>query len=67
MLLEKSLVMTGEIIEADSIWVGAPAARLLSYDTSSINTIPVEAPLYDPMQAKQFTNLIQSYSYELTG
>ena len=39
MLLEKSLVMTGEIIEADSIWVGAPAARLLSYDTSSINTM----------------------------
>jgi acetyltransferase-like isoleucine patch superfamily enzyme len=38
MLLEKSLAMTGEIIEADSVWVGAPAARLLSYDTSSIVT-----------------------------
>lgn len=38
MLLEKSLAMTGEIIEADSVWLGAPAARLLSYDTSSIVT-----------------------------
>jgi len=38
MLLEKSLVMTGEVIEADSVWLGAPAARLFSYDTSSIGT-----------------------------
>lgn len=38
MILEKSLVMTGEVTEADSIWVGAPASRLMSYDTSSINT-----------------------------
>ena len=38
MLLEKSLTMTGETIESDSVWVGAPATRLLSYDTSSINT-----------------------------
>ena len=29
MLLEKSLAMTGEVIEADSIWVGVPASRLL--------------------------------------
>jgi hypothetical protein len=39
MMLEKSLAMTGEVIESDSIWVGAPAVRLLSYDTSSINTV----------------------------
>jgi acyl-CoA synthetase (AMP-forming)/AMP-acid ligase II/acetyltransferase-like isoleucine patch superfamily enzyme len=39
MLLEKSLAMTGEVIEADSIWVGAPAVRLRSYDTSSISTV----------------------------
>jgi hypothetical protein len=38
MLLEKSLVMTGEVIEADSIWQGAPASRILSYETSSIAT-----------------------------
>ena len=38
MLLEKSLALTGEVIEADSVWLGAPAARLLSYDTSSIGT-----------------------------
>jgi acetyltransferase-like isoleucine patch superfamily enzyme len=38
MLLEKSLVMTGEVIEADSVWQGAPASRLLSYDTSSVGT-----------------------------
>jgi len=39
MLLEKSLALTGEVIEADSVWVGAPAVRLFSYDTSSINTV----------------------------
>jgi hypothetical protein len=38
MLLEKSLAMTGEVIEADSIWQGAPAARIFSYDASSIGT-----------------------------
>ncbi|GKY96221.1 hypothetical protein MPSEU_000582000 [Mayamaea pseudoterrestris] len=36
MLLEKSLAMTGEVIEADTIWQGAPASRVYSYDTSSI-------------------------------
>lgn len=41
MLLEKSLAMTWEEIEADSVWLGAPAARLLSYDTSSIGTRPL--------------------------
>jgi hypothetical protein len=40
MLLEKSLAMTGEVIDTDSVWLGAPAARLLSYDTSSIGTRP---------------------------
>ena len=38
MLLEKSLAMTGEVIESDSVWQGAPAARLLSYDTSSLGS-----------------------------
>jgi acetyltransferase-like isoleucine patch superfamily enzyme len=38
MLLEKSLVMTGEVIEADSVWQGAPAQRIYSYDASSIST-----------------------------
>ena len=31
MMLEKGLAMTGEVMEADSVWFGAPAARLLSY------------------------------------
>ena len=38
MLLEKSLAMTGEIIEADTIWQGAPAGQILSYENSSIAT-----------------------------
>ena len=38
MLLEKSLAMTGEVIESDSVWQGAPASRLLSYDTSSLGS-----------------------------
>ncbi len=38
MLLEKSLAMTGEVIESDSVWQGAPASRVFSYDTSSIGT-----------------------------
>jgi len=36
MLLEKSLAMTGEVIEADSVWQGAPAARLFSYPSETI-------------------------------
>lgn len=32
MLLEKSLAMTGEVIDADSVWQGAPATRLFSYE-----------------------------------
>ena len=40
MLLEKSLAMTGKVIEADIVWLGAPAAHLLLYNTSSIGTRP---------------------------
>jgi len=35
MLLEKSLVMTGEVIEAYTVWQGAPASRIFSYDETS--------------------------------
>ena len=31
MLLEKSLALTGEIIDADSVWQGAPARKRYSY------------------------------------
>jgi len=36
MLLEKSLAMTGEIIEADSVWQGSPASLLFTYDHTSV-------------------------------
>jgi carbonic anhydrase/acetyltransferase-like protein (isoleucine patch superfamily) len=32
MLLEKCLAMTGEVIDADSVWLGAPASKIVSYD-----------------------------------
>lgn len=38
MLLEKSLAMTGEEIEANSVWQGAPAVLLFSYDTTTMAT-----------------------------
>ncbi|KAL7565853.1 hypothetical protein ACA910_007411 [Epithemia clementina (nom. ined.)] len=38
MLLEKALVLTGEVVEADSTWIGAPASRWTSYDTTSTNS-----------------------------
>lgn len=38
MMLEKSLALTGEVIESDTIWLGAPAVRFRAYDTSSINS-----------------------------
>ena len=44
MLLEKGLVLTGEIVEADSVWQGAPAARLFSYDNSSITSVNTTNP-----------------------
>ena len=36
MLLEKSLAMTGEVIEADSVCQGSPAALLFTYDFTSV-------------------------------
>ncbi|CAB9519639.1 7a-methyl-1,5-dioxo-octahydro-1H-inden-4-yl [Seminavis robusta] len=36
MLLEKSLAMTGEVIEANSVWQGAPASVLFTYDFTSL-------------------------------
>jgi hypothetical protein len=35
MLLEKSLAMTGEIVEANSVWQGTPAERVFEYDESN--------------------------------
>ena len=35
MLLEKSLALTGEIIEAKSVWQGTPAERVFEYGSSS--------------------------------
>lgn len=35
MLLEKSLALTGEIVEADSVWQGAPASQVFEYDKNS--------------------------------
>ena len=34
MLLEKSLALTGEVIETDSVWQGAPASKVFEYDTN---------------------------------
>jgi acyl-CoA synthetase (AMP-forming)/AMP-acid ligase II/acetyltransferase-like isoleucine patch superfamily enzyme len=36
MLLEKSLAMTGEIIESDSVWQGSPASKLFTYQHNQI-------------------------------
>jgi len=36
MLLEKGLAMTGEVIEADSVWQGAPASRLFAYSSDPL-------------------------------
>ena len=35
-LLEKSLAMTGEVIEANSVWQGAPASYWFQYSTPSV-------------------------------
>jgi carbonic anhydrase/acetyltransferase-like protein (isoleucine patch superfamily) len=35
MLLEKSLAMTGQVIERDSIWQGAPACKVFDYDRNT--------------------------------
>jgi len=35
-LLEKSLVMTGEVIEANSVWQGGPASWWFQYSKSSV-------------------------------
>lgn len=40
MLLEHSLAMTGEIIEAESVWQGAPATPVLYYANMEKKTVP---------------------------
>jgi hypothetical protein len=35
MLLEKSLVLIDEVIDADSVWQGAPASKIYSYEHGS--------------------------------
>jgi acetyltransferase-like isoleucine patch superfamily enzyme len=32
MILEKSLALTGEVIENDSVWQGSPASKVFEYD-----------------------------------
>lgn len=44
MLLEKSLALTGEVIEKDSIWQGAPAQRIAEYCSSRTTSLGVAAP-----------------------
>jgi len=41
-LLEKSVAMTGEIVEADSVWVGCPASWWFQYPM--VNEIPSAQP-----------------------
>jgi hypothetical protein len=35
MLLEKSLALTCEVIDADSVWQGNPASKIFSYEHGS--------------------------------
>jgi hypothetical protein len=35
MLLEKSLALTGEAIDPDSVWQGAPTSKIYSYENGS--------------------------------
>ena len=35
MLMEKSLVLTGEEVEADTVWQGSPAVRVFMYDAAT--------------------------------
>eukprot|EP00980_Cylindrotheca_fusiformis_P030816 scaffold25463_cov113-Cylindrotheca_fusiformis.AAC.1 len=46
MLLEKSLAMTGEVIESDSIWQGSPAKRIAEFtEETSVDSDPEMSPL----------------------
>ena len=47
MLLEKALVLTGEVVEADSIWIGAPASRLSSSSSSETSSLGSRPSLQD--------------------
>lgn len=40
MLLEKSLALTGEVLESDTVWQGAPASRIFSHNRG-IGVTPV--------------------------
>ena len=46
MLLEKSLALTGEVIDADSVWQGAPASKIFSYEHGS-GTLPSTSTAFE--------------------
>ena len=45
MLLEKSLALTGEVIEAFSVWQGAPSSRVFSYAKFATGSLSIPTPL----------------------
>jgi acyl-CoA synthetase (AMP-forming)/AMP-acid ligase II/acetyltransferase-like isoleucine patch superfamily enzyme len=51
-LLEKSLALTGEIIESNSVWQGAPASSWFQHSKTSV-------PTDDENEASESTNLLQ--------
>jgi len=61
-LLEKSLALTGEVIEADSVWQGGPASYWFAYD-KSVKTIPFGSSIDDTLEATdETTKLLSSTS-----
>lgn len=63
MLLEKSLAMTGEVIEANSVWQGGPASWWFQYSTKSVPYAQEENnKLHDDESTKLLQASVSSYA-----
>jgi hypothetical protein len=64
MLMEKSLALTGETIEANTVWQGSPAARVFEYESmvASFDTrsLSSQCDVEAPMNGSTFTEYEES-------
>jgi hypothetical protein len=60
-LLEKSLALTGEVIEADSVWQGGPASFWFAYD-KAVKTVPYGSTDVSFETSDETTRLLSSRS-----
>ena len=57
-LLEKAVAMTGEVVEADSVWVGCPAQWWFQYSADSNIAVPYSAEVDEISETSDETSTL---------